>query len=68
MEWNAHASLGCSRVADKANSEVSVSKSIGRPGSHMCSTGADVSAAFSPSRVCCSAGPYVNLARGCRGP
>ena len=56
-------------MADMASSEEQVSRRVDRAGSHTRSTGTDVSAALSVStlwRLCCSAGPHVNLARGCR--
>ena len=62
--WNTPASSGCSRMAETASSEASVSRRVGRAGSHTRRTGADVSAALSASKLRCSAAPQVNRARG----
>ena len=51
-------------MAETASSEASVSRRVGRAGSQTRSTGADVSAALSESKLCCSAGPHVNRKRG----
>ena len=58
------ASSDCSRIAYTASSKASMSTSAGCDGFHTCSTGADVSTAFSASKLCCLAGPKVNWARG----
>jgi hypothetical protein len=64
----APASSGYSRMAETAKSEASVSRSVGRAGSHTRSTGAEVSATLSASTLRCLALPKRIRRAGCREP
>ncbi len=50
-------------MAETASSDASVSRRVGRVGPQTRSTGADVSAVLSASKLCYSAGPHVNRER-----